>query len=372
MALPQLSPGPTDPPAPVLVVLVVLVVVELVVVELVVLDVVLDVVESVELVVVLVVELVVVVLEVLPPLPPPPSPLPSPLAHPMAAIRDAATAQRNSRLIQDTSDLAEWCRMSSPGWGGFYPRFQRAPIDANASTRGVRGNSALASACDLGDRSRPTMPKIDRNLLIREATEYLKQHPEEIFRALRGMLGLRFGVPMDAIRYFAREFGGGPKAPKDVVVEAAPPGLRLGATVDAMGTPLRALAVVYIEELDISTTQLRVGIRIEGLTLTVLGDSNSPLGGLLKSGALDLSKPGNLVAFMPKRPPALIDAKDDRLVVDLMKVPQIAANPKLKRALEIVTPILGVRALKTKDDHLDLYLKADLAGVPLAIAAARA
>jgi hypothetical protein len=34
--------------------------------------------------------------------------------------------------------------------------------------------------------------------------------------------------------------------------------------------------------------------------------------------------------------------------------------------------VLGVRALKTKDDHLDLHLKADLSGVPLAIAAVRA
>jgi hypothetical protein len=216
------------------------------------------------------------------------------------------------------------------------------------------------------------MPKPDPKVLARLAADYLKEHPEEILRVLRGAIGLRFGVPMDAIRYLARELGSGPKAPKDVLLEAAPPGIRLGATVDAMGTPLRALAIIYVEELDISTAQLRIGLRIEGLTLTVLGDAASPLAGLIKSGALDLSKPGNLVAFMPKRPAALIDAKDDRLVVDLMKVPKIADNPKLKQALSIVTPVLGVRALKTKDDHLDLHLKADLSGVPLAIAAARA
>jgi hypothetical protein len=216
------------------------------------------------------------------------------------------------------------------------------------------------------------MPRIDPKILLRHATGYLKQHPEEILRILRGAIGLRVGVPMDTIRYFARELGGGPKAPKDVVIEAAPPGIRVGATVDAMGTPIRAAAVVYIEELDVSTEQIRIGLRIEGLTLTVQGDSASPVAGLLKSGALDLSKPGNLVAFMPKRPPALIDAKDDRLVVDLMKVPQIAENPKVRQALQVVTPVFGVRALKTKDDHLDLHLKADISGLPVAVAAARA
>lgn len=216
------------------------------------------------------------------------------------------------------------------------------------------------------------MPRLDPKILLRHATDYLKQHPEEILRILRGLLSLRFGVPMDALRYFAREFGGGPKAPKDVVIEAVPPGIRFAATVDAMGTPLRAAAVVYIEELDVGIEQIRIGIRIEGLNLTVLGDASSPIAGLIKSGALDLSKPGNLVAFMPKRPAALVDAKDDRLVIDLMKVPKIAESSKLKQALGVVTPVLAVRALKTKDDHLDLHLAADLSGVPLAIAAARA
>ena len=52
-----------------------------------------------------------------------------------------------------------------------------------------------------------------------------------------------------------------------------------------------------------------------------------------------------------------------------MKVPQIAGNPKLKQALSVVTPVIGVRALKTKDDHRVLHLKAILSGVSLAIAA---
>jgi hypothetical protein len=216
------------------------------------------------------------------------------------------------------------------------------------------------------------MPKPDPKALLREATSYLKQHPEEILRALRGALGLRLGVPMDAIRYLVREFGGGKKAPKDVVIDAAPPGIRAALTVEAMGTPIRAALTVFVEELNITPDEIRIGLRIEGLALEVLGDSNSPVAGLIKSGALDLSKPGNLVAFMPKRPAALVDARDDRVVLDLMKIPRIAENPKVKQALAVATPVVGVRAIKTKDDHLDVHLKADLSGVPAAIAAARA
>jgi hypothetical protein len=209
-------------------------------------------------------------------------------------------------------------------------------------------------------------------LLLRTAADYLKQHPDELLRVLRGLFGLRLGVPMDALRYLVREFGGGKKAPKDVVLASQPPGLKAALTVDAMGTPLRASLVVFIEELALSEQELKIGIRIEGLELKVLGESSSPIAGLLKSGALDLSKPGNLVAFMPKRPAFLVDAKDDRLTFDLMKVPKLAENAKVRRMLGILTPVVGVKAIRTRDDHLDVHLGTTLSRLPEAIAAARA
>lgn len=217
-----------------------------------------------------------------------------------------------------------------------------------------------------------TMLKHDPKALLRHAGTYLKQHPEELLRAVRGALGLRFGVPIDALRYLAREFGGGKKAPKDVVIEPAPPGIRLTATVDAMGTMLRASLILTVEELHVTLEEARVVCRISELSLTVLGDSQSPIAGLIKSGALDLSKPGNLVAFMPKRPAALLDAKDDKIVLDLLKVPQIASDRRVRRALAVLTKVVGVRAIRTRDDHLDVYLNASLSGVPAALAAARA
>jgi hypothetical protein len=217
------------------------------------------------------------------------------------------------------------------------------------------------------------MPKPNPRLILREAGTYLRDHPEEIFRALRGALGLRFGVPIDALRYLAREFGGGKKAPKEVVIEAAPPGVRLGLSIDAMGTPLRATLTLFIDELRVNSDEMQVGLRIADLALKVLDEqSQSPLAGLIRSGALDLSKPGNLVAFMPKRPAVLSEAKDDHITLDLMKLPSVAQNPKVKRALAVLTPIVGVRALKTKDDHLDLYLAATPSGFGRALAAARA
>jgi hypothetical protein len=98
----------------------------------------------------------------------------------------------------------------------------------------------------------------------------------------------------------------------------------------------------------------------------------TPVAALVQSGALDLSKPGNLVAFIPKRPPLIVDAKDDRIVIDALKIPKVADNPKIRKALAVATPLLQVRAIRSKDDHLDVHLRASLSGLGTAVAAARA
>jgi hypothetical protein len=75
---------------------------------------------------------------------------------------------------------------------------------------------------------------------------------------------------------------------------------------------------------------------------------------------------------MPKKPAALVDAKDDLITLDLMKVPKIAQNPRLRRMLPVLLPVVGLSAIQTKDDHLDLYLRFQVKGFPEAVAAARA
>lgn len=215
------------------------------------------------------------------------------------------------------------------------------------------------------------MPRPDRKAIVSAAKDYLREHPEEIVRALKGVLGLRFGVPLDALRYLAREMTGGKKMPKDIELDSAPPGLRIAMTVDAVGSTLRVSLVLYVEEINVSVDEVRVSVRVAELALKVLDGFQTPVAALVQSGALDLSKPGNLVAFIPKRPAMIVDAKDDRIVIDALKIPKLESNPKVRRALAIATPVLNVRAIRSKDDHLDVHLKASLSGLGDAFAAAR-
>ena len=90
--------------------------------------------------------------------------------------------------------------------------------------------------------------------LLSAATTYLRRNPDELVRATLNAGRLRFGLPIAALRWLAGQ-AKGKKAPKDIELGAVPPALRLSATVDAMGTSLRAGANVEIDEVEIPPTR---------------------------------------------------------------------------------------------------------------------
>ncbi|HEY8041928.1 MAG TPA: hypothetical protein VIF15_19130, partial [Polyangiaceae bacterium] len=212
---------------------------------------------------------------------------------------------------------------------------------------------------------------LDPRDLLNAAVDYIRRNPDELVKAAINAAGLRFGVPIAALRYLSSQAKLGKKAPKDIDIDSAPPAIRLSLSVDAMGTPVRAHAAIRIDEIDLSPDAMRIGLKLSDVKLTLLGESDAPVATLIKSGALDLSKPGNLVKFLPKRPPAIVEADGDRIVIDLMKVPAVADNARLRRLLAIVTPVINVRAVETDRDHLYVALKASPRGLPRALAALR-
>jgi hypothetical protein len=206
--------------------------------------------------------------------------------------------------------------------------------------------------------------------LLTAAVDYVRHNPDEIVKAAINAAGLRFGVPIAALRFMAAQVTGR-KAPKDIEIGSSPPALRLSATVDAMGTAVRASAAIKIDEVSLSAESIRVGIRLNDVKLALVGESDAPVATLIKSGALDLSKPGNLIKFIPKRPPAIVEAEGDRVVIDLFKVPKIAQNPRVRKILSVIAPILGIRAIETDRDHIYVALRASPGGIGRALEAFR-
>jgi hypothetical protein len=207
---------------------------------------------------------------------------------------------------------------------------------------------------------------------LRSAGRFVSRNPATLFTMARHALGFRVAVPLDALRWFIANTPPSKKAPTDITITARPPAIHLGATLELMGTLVRASAAVLVDELRLLPAEMRVTLRLSDVQMNVIGESNTPVAGLIKSGALDLSKPGNLVNFMPKKPDVLIEAKGDRIVLDLMKNPKIRANDKLHKILSTLTPVLNVSALSTDGDYLVVALRATPMGFAQAVNNARA
>lgn len=206
---------------------------------------------------------------------------------------------------------------------------------------------------------------------LRSASRYVARNPFTLFKVARHAASLRVAVPLDALRWFVANTPPGKSSPTDVVISARPPALHMGASLEMMGSKLRASGSIRVEELRIHPDELRLMLRLADVDMRVLDNSETPIAGLIKSGALDLTKPGNLANYMPKKPPALIEAHDDILVLDLMKVPKLANNFRLRKFLERLTPVMNVSVLKTDGDFLVVGLRATPMGVPRALTAAR-
>jgi len=186
---------------------------------------------------------------------------------------------------------------------------------------------------------------------------YLRAHPEELGRAVRSALGLRFGVPLAALRWLCQQAERAGKV-EDFQIDSVPPGIRLSGNVDLMNTPLRAGAIIFVERVVFNDEELTVALRLEEVVLKLNGESESPVAALIKSGALDLSNPGTLVNFMPGRSPVLAEANGNRVVLDLMRDPKIGNNPLVRRAVSLLTSFVTLHGVETDTKHLDIAFRA--------------
>jgi hypothetical protein len=125
-----------------------------------------------------------------------------------------------------------------------------------------------------------------------------------------------------------------------------------------MDTPIRAGAIIYVERVVFNDEELTVALRLEDVQLKLNGESDSPVAALIKSGALDLSNPGTLVNFMPNRSPVLAEANGNRIVLDLMRDPNIGKNPLVRRAVSLLTAFVTLHGVETDKKHVDIAFRA--------------
>ena len=197
---------------------------------------------------------------------------------------------------------------------------------------------------------------LDSRKAVENVVKYMMAHPYELGRFVRSGLGLRLGVPLAALRWVLQEMT--QEMGLDASLDAEPPGLKFGATVEKMATKMRVGANVFVSRVQIDADQLRVELRIEDLSVKVLSQNKTQLSALLNSGALDLSKPGNLISELPDMPAMLVHAEGNKITLDLMKSEKFS-DPRFRNMIGMLSSLITVHTVETEaSEHIDVVLRA--------------
>ena len=184
-------------------------------------------------------------------------------------------------------------------------------------------------------------------------------------------IGLRFGLPLAAFRWLTQAFVNDTSG-WDPHFEAVPPGLKVGVTLDRMGTRIRFSTVIYAHRIQVDTEQIRLEIRFEEPDLKVLSEAPTILSALINSGSLSIDQIGTLVRELPGMPPEVVDAYGDRVVFDLMRHPRLAGSRMVKNAVGLISALVTVEDVQTESsDHMDVVLRTLPRGTQAAATALR-
>ncbi len=181
---------------------------------------------------------------------------------------------------------------------------------------------------------------------------FLYRNPSELVRAARGLIGRRLSVPLVGLRWLAEHAIPRNIFPFGLRIDVAPPFLRFGAEVNAMGTPIKAGISLGITRIQIAADAITVSVRLADIELELAGHSVSPLAVLIKSGVLDLSRPGDLVHHMPLRPELIVDAKGDQIVLDLLKIPVVSSNPAARITASLMSSMIRIESITADEEYL--------------------
>ncbi len=209
----------------------------------------------------------------------------------------------------------------------------------------------------------------DGTALLEETRVFFFAHPKELARSVVSAMGLSMRIPLPLLERWAALIVG-EHAYENFRIEVLPPGLRAHLRVNAMGTLLDAVADVVVERVLLRPDALRVRVRVEAVEVKPVGKARAPLAAILASDAFDFREVGALASWAPERHPALVEATGNILEVELLRIPALAEEPRLKRLLDSLTPLCGVSRVRTTDDALHLRLEPMPLGLRRALRAA--
>ncbi|MGM0578818.1 MAG: hypothetical protein ACQEXJ_24055 [Myxococcota bacterium] len=204
----------------------------------------------------------------------------------------------------------------------------------------------------------------------RTLRDHVVTHPDSVLTAASHALRRRVPIHMGAIRWLLDELLAGRADIDSLELSTRPPGLRVEATADVMGNPLQMAATIEVDGVHLAGDEVRLVVRLSEVEAVAM-NPDTPLGQVLSSGAIDLSKPANLLNFVPKRPDLVVSATDDVFELDLLRIPGLGDNPWIRKVLAAAAPLLDVTEVRADADWLLITWEPVPSGVLDALSAVR-
>ena len=98
-------------------------------------------------------------------------------------------------------------------------------------------------------------------------------------------------------------------------------------------------------------------LRFEDVALKILSEKRTVVSALVNSGALNISQLGSLIRELPRMPPVIVEAQENRIVFDLLKSQQLD-NRVVRHLVGLWSSLITVDGVETETDHLDVVFRA--------------
>ncbi|MFZ1863848.1 MAG: hypothetical protein WAU39_06460 [Polyangiales bacterium] len=176
--------------------------------------------------------------------------------------------------------------------------------------------------------------------------------PGQALRAVARVLGGRISIRLSMVR--SRLAGISEKVALDI--DAASPGLRVRGEAHTLGAPIFFAARVDAEGVQVRGEARTVRIHLSEVELWTDDDAPGPLADAIRNGLIDTANPATLIGNMVPLPDMVVDATGRDVVIDLLKIPAIQRDERLRSALAAATSYLCVTGIEVVDDALELRL----------------
>ena len=175
---------------------------------------------------------------------------------------------------------------------------------------------------------------------------------DRALRLLMQALGGRIAIPLSSIRSRVAQLS----EKLALEIEADSPGLRIRGEAHALGTPIDFAARIDAEGVHVEGEHRTIRIRLSDVELSTSKDAPGPLADAIRNGMIDTGNPATLIGNMISLPDAIVEAKGQDVVVDLMRVPAVQKDELLCAAVAAATSYLCVTGIRVSDDAIELQL----------------